>query len=73
MDRFIGYSQVVTTINYNTLKITAVITPEINSSTSACLFGNDSGLVNTSATEYSIIWVWILCYDRQTVGKSILE
>jgi hypothetical protein len=32
---FIGYSQVVNTINYNTLKIT--ITHKIKSSTSACL------------------------------------
>jgi hypothetical protein len=37
VNRFSGYSQVVTTNNHNTLKITVTITHKIKSSTSACL------------------------------------
>jgi hypothetical protein len=37
MNRFIGYSQVVNTINYNTLKITVTVPHKIKSSMSACL------------------------------------
>jgi hypothetical protein len=36
VNRFIGHSQVVTTNNYNTLKITLTITQKIKRSTSAC-------------------------------------
>jgi hypothetical protein len=36
VNRFIEYSQVVTTINYNTLKITVTITHEIMPSASVC-------------------------------------
>jgi hypothetical protein len=46
MNRFIEHSQVVTTDNYNTLKITANITHEIKSSMLVCqsLLGNTSQL-----------------------------
>jgi hypothetical protein len=50
MNRFIEHSQVVTTNNYNTLKITETIINKIKYLTSACwsLLSNESYLVNTS-------------------------
>jgi hypothetical protein len=55
MNRFNGHSHVVTTNNYNTLKITVIITQKIKSSTSAyySLLGNESYLVNSSTIELS--------------------
>jgi hypothetical protein len=37
MNKFIGHSLVVTANNYNTLKITVIITHKTKSSTSVCL------------------------------------
>jgi hypothetical protein len=44
MDRFIGHSQVLTTNNFNTLKITVTVTGKVKSSVSAyqSLLGNES-------------------------------
>jgi hypothetical protein len=53
VNTFIGHSQVVTTNNYNTVKIMVTIKQKIKSSTSACqsLLGNEFYLVNASTTE----------------------
>jgi hypothetical protein len=54
MNRLTGHSQVVTTNNYNTLKITVTITHKIKSSVSACLvaaWSLESYLINSSTTE----------------------
>jgi hypothetical protein len=74
VNRFIGYSQVVTTNNYSTLKITVTVTHKIKSSVSAykSLLGNKSYLVITSQLNPPISKSK-LCYDRRSVGQSVLE
>jgi hypothetical protein len=67
MNRFVGYSQVVSTSNYNTRKIAVNITHKINSSTSACprsLLGNiKNGYVFTMST-LSVSCQRILTHER---------
>jgi hypothetical protein len=62
VNRFIGYSQVVTTINYNTLKITVIMTHKMKSSTSAYL-------VIAWSVEFSL---WSLSLmSRPTVSRPV--
>jgi hypothetical protein len=60
VSRFIGYSSVVTTINYNTLKITVTITREMTSSisvlTSRCY-------VTDLSNGYAVSYQWILAQE----------
>jgi hypothetical protein len=53
VNRFTGSTQVVTTVNYNTVKIAVTKTHEIKSSylVSESLLGNESFLVNDSTVE----------------------
>jgi hypothetical protein len=59
MNRFIGHSQIVTTNNYNTLKITVTITHKIKSSESAasrCLVTNIIWIFNY----WTAFWILLL-------------
>jgi hypothetical protein len=65
MDRFTGYSQVVSTSNYSTLRITVTTTHRIISSTSAysSLLGNtstiESSILNPQSSGTPSLAVWI--------------
>jgi hypothetical protein len=71
VDRFTGHSQVVTTNNYNTLKITVTIANKIKSSMCAyySLLGNESYLVNTSQLYTQLL----KCLLKSLTNESLTE
>jgi hypothetical protein len=80
VNQFTGHSSVETTINYNTLKITVIITrvkPHAKSSQADFQFFFNYELpVAMSYSQVTLNYLGssrVLCYDRRSAGQSVLE